>query len=186
MSLRKLSTSAAALILALSLAACGSPSQSSTPASSLPEESQSSVSSETQATPEPAEDNILVFGTATLTYAEFYSGDVSSMDSFDAVTSATTSKYGIMPNMATDFVDETANADGYHITGVKNVNVAVPASELEAYKAVNDSFAPIEGEAPTQYKTVKMEGNKAVYSATQFNIADTVTDATAELQTGTS
>lgn len=186
MSLRKLSTSAAALILALSLAACGSPSQSSTPASSLPEESQSSVSSETQATPEPAEDNILVFGTATLTYAEFYSGDVSSMDSFDAVTSATTSKYGIMPNMATDFVDETANADGYHITGVKNVNVAVPASELEAYKAVNDSFAPIEGEAPTQYKTVKMEGNKAVYSATQFNIADTVTDATTELQTGTS
>ncbi len=186
MSLRKLSTSAAALILALSLAACGTPSQSSTPASSLPEESQSSVSSETQATPEPAEDNILVFGTATLTYEEFYSGDVSSMDSFDAVTSATTSKYGIMPNMATDFVDETANADGYHITGVKNVNVAVPASELEAYKAVNDSFVPIDGEAPAQYKTVSMEGGKPVYSATQFNIADTVTDATAELQTGTS
>lgn len=185
MSLRKLSTSAAALILALSLAACGSPSQSSTPASSLPEESQSSVSSETQATPEPAEDNILVFGTATLTYAEFYSGDVSSMDSFDAVTSATTSKYGIMPNMATDFVDETANADGYHITGVKNVNVAVPASELEAYKAVNDSFVPIDGEAPAQYKTVSMEGGKPVYSATQFHVADTVTDATAELQTGT-
>ena len=186
MSLRKLSTSAAALILALSLAACGTPSQSSTPASSLPEESQSSVSSETQATPEPAEDNILVFGTATLTYAEFYSGDVSSMDSFDAVTSATTSKYGIMPNMATDFVDETANADGYHITGVKNVNVAVPASELEAYKAVNDSFVPIDGEAPAQYKTVSMEGGKPAYSATQFHVADTVTDATAELQTGTS
>lgn len=185
MSLRKLSTSAAALILALSLTACGSPSQSSTPASSLPEESQSAVSSEAQPTPEPAEDDTLVFGTATLTYGEFYSGDVSSTDSFDAVTSATTSKYGIMPNMATDFVDETANADGYHITGVKNVNVAVPASELEAYKAVNDSFIPIDGEAPAQYKTVSMEGGKPVYSATQFHVADTVTDATAELQTGT-
>lgn len=186
MSLRKLSTSAAALILALSLAACGSPSQSSTQSSSLPEESQSSVSSEAQPTPEPAEDDTLVFGTATLTYAEFYSGDVSSTENFDAVTSATTSKYGIMPNMATDFVDETANADGYHITGVKNVNVAVPASELEAYKAVNDSFVPIDGEAPAQYKTVSMEGGKPVYSATQFHVADTVTDATAELQTGTS
>lgn len=186
MSLRKLSTSAAALILALSLAACGSPSQSSTQSSSLPEESQSSVSSEAQPTPEPAEDDTLVFGTATLTYAEFYSGDVSSAENFDAVTSATTSKYGIMPNMATDFVDETANADGYHITGVKNVNVAVPASELEAYKAVNDSFVPIDGEAPAQYKTVSMEGGKPVYSATQFHVADTVTDATAELQTGTS
>lgn len=185
MSLRKLSTSVAALILALSLAACGSPSQSSTQSSSLPEESQSSVSSEAQPTPEPAADDTLVFGTATLTYAEFYSGDVSSTDGFDAITSATTSKYEIMPNMATDFVDETANADGYHITGVKNVNVAVPASELDAYKAANDSFAPIEGEAPAQYKTVSMEGGKPVYSATQFHIADTVTDATAELQTGT-
>ncbi|ANU53939.1 hypothetical protein I5Q82_11150 [Acutalibacter muris] len=189
MSLRKLSTSAAAFILALSLAACGSPSQNSSEpnsdAVSSTAESSSALPSEQETAGQELAGDAMVFGTATLTYAEFYSGDVSSTDNFDAVTSATTSKYEIMANMSTDFVDETANAEGYHITGVKNVNVAVPASELEAYQAVNDSFAPIEGEAPTQYKTVKMEGNKAVYSATQFNIADTVTDATAELQTGT-
>lgn len=126
----------------------------------------------------------LVYGTATLTYAEFFSGDVSSTDSFDAVSSATTSKYEIMPNMDTDFVDETANADGYHITGVKNVNVAVSEADYEAYQACNPTFVPAEGEAPAQYKVVTMEDGAAVYSETHFNIADTVTDATAELVTG--
>ena len=126
----------------------------------------------------------LVYGTATLTYAEFFSGDVSSTDSFDAVSSATTSKYEIMPNMDTDFVDETANADGYHITGVKNVNVAVSEADYEAYQACNPTFVPTEGEAPAQYKVVTMEDGAAVYSETHFNIADTVTDATAELVTG--
>lgn len=126
----------------------------------------------------------LVYGTATLTYAEFFSGDVSSTDSFDAVSSATTSKYEIMPNMDTDFVDETVNADGYHITGVKNVNVAVSEADYEAYQACNPTFVPAEGEAPAQYKVVTMEDGAAVYSETHFNIADTVTDATAELVTG--
>lgn len=126
----------------------------------------------------------LVYGTATLTYAEFFSGDVSSTDSFDAVSSATTSKYEIMPNMDTDFVDETANADGYHITGVKNVNVAVSEADYEAYQACNPTFVPTEGEVPAQYKVVTMEDGAAVYSETHFNIADTVTDATAELVTG--
>lgn len=126
----------------------------------------------------------LVYGTATLTYAEFFSGDVSSTDSFDAVSSATTSKYEIMPNMDTDFVDETANADGYHITGVKNVNVAVSEEDYEAYLACNPTFVLTEGEAPAQYKVVTMEDGAAVYSETHFNIADTVTDATAELVTG--
>lgn len=126
----------------------------------------------------------LVYGTATLTYAEFFSGDVSSTDSFDAVSSATTSKYEIMPNMDTDFVDETANADGYHITGVKNVNVAVSEADYEAYQACNPTFVLTEGEAPAQYKVVTMEDGAAVYSETHFNIADTVTDATAELVTG--
>lgn len=126
----------------------------------------------------------LVYGTATLTYAEFFSGDVSSTDSFDAVSSATTSKYEIMPNMDTDFVDETVNADGYHITGVKNVNVAVSEADYEAYQACNPTFVPTEGEAPAQYKVVTMEDGAAVYSETHFNLADTVTDATAELVTG--
>jgi len=101
--MKKISLLALTLILALVLAACS--------ASPAPEEP-----SEGPAENEPSssgEGQELVFGSATLTYAEFFSGDVSSTESFDAVTSATTSKYEIMPNMATDFVDETANADGF-------------------------------------------------------------------------
>lgn len=111
MSLRKLSTSAAALILALSLAACGSPSQNSSEpnsdAVSSTVESSSALPSEQETAGQELAGDAMVFGTATLTYAEFYSGDVSSTDNFDAVTSATTSKYEIMANMSTDFVDET-------------------------------------------------------------------------------
>lgn len=125
-----------------------------------------------------------VFGTATLTYAEFYAGDVSSTESFDAVSSATAKKYEIFPNMSTDFVDETSNAEGYNILGVKNVNVAVPADQAEEFAKINDSFAKAD-EEPAQYKIVSVENGQAQYSATVFNIKDTVTDATAELLTGT-
>ncbi len=176
--MKKLSISALTLILALTLTACDTPSQNS----SAPNESSNSSSGNESSSPEDEQE--LVFGTATLTYAEFFSGDVSSTESFDAVTSATTSKYEIMSNMATDFVDETTNAGGYHITGVKNVNIAVPAEYVETYQAANGTFVITEGEAPIQYKTVSMEDGHPVYSATQFNIADTVSDATAELVTG--
>lgn len=87
--------------------------------------------------------------------------------------------------LPTDFVDAETNANGYHITGVKNVNIAVPADDYDKYVSINPTFTRIEGNAPAQYKTVKIESNKAVYSATKFNIADTVTDATATLLTGT-
>lgn len=126
-----------------------------------------------------------VFGTATLTYAEFYSGDVSSTDSYDGVSSATTNKYEIFPNMDTDYVDETTNAEGYHINGIKNVNVAVPADEVDAYKAINDTFEKSEDQNPAQFKVVKIEGDKAIYSKTNFNIVDTVTDANVEFMSGT-
>ena len=126
-----------------------------------------------------------VFGTATLTYAEFYSGDGSSTDSYDGVSSATTNKYEIFPNMDTDYVDETTNAEGYHINGIKNVNVAVPADEVDAYKAINDTFEKSEDQNPAQFKVVKIEGDKAIYSKTNFNIVDTVTDANVEFMSGT-
>ena len=130
-------------------------------------------------------DTEYVFGTATLTYAEFYSGDVSSTDDLDAVASVTTGKYEIFPNMDTDFVDEETNAEGYNILGVKNVNVAVPADEVEEFKSINDSFVENDGEAPAQYKVVSVADGVATYSATNFAVADTVEDATAELLTGT-
>ena len=124
----------------------------------------------------------LVYGTATLTYAEFYAGDVSSTDSIDAVTSATTGKSGTFANTVSDFVDAETNPDGYHITGVANVNVAVAAADVDAYKAINDTFVEVE-EAPAQYKPVAIEDGKAVYSATVFNVADTVADAEIEVVT---
>jgi hypothetical protein len=99
-----------------------------------------------------------VYGTATLTYAEFYSGDVSSTDGYgvDGVTSATTSKYSIMSNMSTDF---------------------------QAYKALNPTFR-VSRSTPEQYKEVTIQDGKAVYSETKFNTKDTVTDAGYTLKTG--
>lgn len=129
----------------------------------------------------PAEE-ALVYGTATLTYAEFYAGDVSSTDSIDVVTSATTGKSGTFANTVSDFVDEATNKDGYHLTGVANVNVAVAAADVDAYKEINPSFEQ-SAEAPAQYKTVTIEAGQAVYGATQFNVADTVADAQLEVVT---
>lgn len=126
----------------------------------------------------------VLYGTASLTYAEFYAGDVSSTDSYDAISSATNSKYSIMSNIYSDFVDADTNADGYHILGVKNVNVAVKASDYAAYRAINPTFALTGSTAPSQYKTVTVSGETASYSATKFNVADTVTNASAVLQTG--
>ena len=124
----------------------------------------------------------LVYGTATLTYAEYYAGDVSSTDVYDAVSSATNKKYAILKNAYTDFVDETSNADGYRILGVSNVNVAVPRSQKDAYGKINPTFTEIAKE-PEQYKLVTVEQDAAVYHETVFHVADTVTNARAELKT---
>jgi hypothetical protein len=125
----------------------------------------------------------LVFGTATLTYAQFYAGDVSSTDSYgvDGVSSATVSKYSIMSNMYTDFTED--KTDGYHILGVQNVNVAVSWADYRAYVALNPTFKVSHTE-PGQYKLVTVENGVATYSATEFNTQDTITDAVATLKTG--
>lgn len=63
-----------------------------------------------------------LYGTATLTYSEFYAGD-TMQESYDAIASATTSKNQIFANE-----DSTAvTSSGYQIQGVKNVSVAVDA-----------------------------------------------------------
>ena len=123
----------------------------------------------------------LVYGTATLTYAEFYAGDVSDTEGIDAVTSATVEKHNMFANEVTDYVD---GAEGYRITGVANVSVAVPAADAEAYQAVNPTFVEV-GEAPAQYKTVTVGDGVAVYGATVFNVAATVTDAEIAVRTDT-
>ena len=131
-----------------------------------------------------------LYGTATLSYSEFYAGD-TTQENYDAITSATTSKNQIFANE-----DSTAvTSSGYQIQGVKNVSVAVDAEtyvDALALKAADK--LPREGvyteaaditlnEAPTQkagqYKTLNADGT---YSATKFNVKATVTDASAEIQ----
>lgn len=126
----------------------------------------------------------MVYGTATLTYAEYYAGDVSSVDGYglDGITSATVDKHVSFNNgMYTNYTED--KTDGYNILGVKNVNVAVDAADYPAYVALNPTFK-ISRSVPAQYKTVTIVDGKAVYSATNFNVVDTVTDATATLKTG--
>ena len=195
---------AAALTLTmLSLAACGSSSaapaapstaaetqapettaaDTAAPETTVPETAAASTAAQTQAPQTTAAAASYVYGTATLTYADFYAGDVSSTESYDAVSSATTGKAGLFSHAWTDFVDAEKNPDGYKVLGVAGVNVAVPEDQLDAYKAVNDSFKALDA-APAQFKTVSMENGKAVYGPTQFNVAQVVDNARAELKTG--
>ncbi len=183
--MRKVSIILALVMATVSMAGCGSVEAASEDQQNEVEVQRDveSTQIEEEQTAKEAEPNY-VYGTATLTYAEFYSGDVSSTESYDAVSSATSKKYEIFPNMSTDYVDETTNAEGYSILGVKNVNVAVPENQADAYAKLNESFVRTK-EVPSQYKVVSVDGDSVQYSATIFNIAATVTDAKAELLTGT-
>ncbi|MCD8023608.1 MAG: hypothetical protein LUF30_11775 [Lachnospiraceae bacterium] len=114
------------------------------------------------------------YGTMTLTYEEFYSCLVGDASSVDAVSSATTSKYSMFANESISEVTD----DGYTIYGVANVPVKVlpsVTSEQKALITANEEDA----EAPTQYWMVNADG----VTATTLYVADTVTDATAELST---
>ena len=142
----------------------------------------SAVSASVVSVDDPVDPAAAVYGTATLTYAEFYSGDVSSTDDIDAVTSATIGKHDLFRSVDTDFVDEASNPDGYHILGVKDVHVAVAPEDVDAYKEINPTFAESD-EVPAQYKTVTIKDGAASYSATTFNVADTVSDADLEVLT---
>lgn len=125
----------------------------------------------------------VLYGTATLTYAEYYAGDVSTTEHYgvDGISSATVSKYSTLKNTYSNYTED--KTDGYNILGVLNVNVAVPAGDYETYLALNPTFK-VSAATPEQYKAVSIENGKAVYSATVMNVADTVTDATYVLKTG--
>ena len=176
------------LLVAVSVLAAGCGNQAVQEASSEVSNAEEQTETVIEEAEAPKSDSALssteyVYGTATLSYADFYSGDVSSTDSYDAVSSATFKKYEIFSNMDTDYVDETTNAEGYHILGVKNVNVAVPADQVDAYAQINETFVKADT-APVQYKVVTVENGAATYSETTLNVAETVTDATCELKTG--
>ncbi len=74
-----------------------------------------------------------IYGTSNLTYKEFYSGDVSSTDSFDVVTTASTSKYSVLSNVWTDYEEESAEAaGGYSGTITKSVPLDLNAIPSDA------------------------------------------------------
>lgn len=131
------------------------------------------------------------YGTATLSYAEYYAGD-TTVTEYDAVSSATTTKYKSFSNA--DVTDVTGS--GYKIQGVKNVSVAVNAKTyveaqlLSTAGALPENGVYVEAAGITlnedadtvvnQYKTLNSNGT---YSVTNRNVADTVTDAKATLKT---
>lgn len=137
-----------------------------------------------------------IYGTSNLTYKEFYSGDVSSTDSFDVVTTASTSKYSVLSNAWTDYEEESAEAaGGYHVKGVANVNVAVDSDlyvesiilkdankELsKAYEEASDiTLNENPTQVPSQYKTLQNNGSYVSNNKT----VTTVTDAVPTLTTG--
>ena len=137
-----------------------------------------------------------IYGTSNLTYKEFYSGDVSSTDSFDVVTTASTSKYSVLSNAWTDYEEESAEAaGGYHVKGVANVNVAVDSDlyvESTILKDANKELSKAYEEAsditlnenptqvPSQYKILQENGS---YVSNNKTVA-TVTDAVPTLTTG--
>ena len=137
-----------------------------------------------------------IYGTSNLTYKEFYSGNVSSTDSFDVVTTASTSKYSVLSNAWTDYEKESAEAaGGYHVKGVANVNVAVDSvlyvesailkdanKELsKAYEEASDiTLNENPTQVPSQYKTLQKDGSYI----SNNKIVTTVTDAVPTLTTG--
>lgn len=135
-----------------------------------------------------------LYGTDTLTYAEFYSGNADGAAEYDAVSSATTKKNTLFTNAdSTTPVEE----EGYQINGVKNVAVQVsadqyvPAAILKAADGLGKSGAAVTNAAsitlnespstaPALYKPLNTDGN---YGALVGDTKATVNSATLDIST---
>ena len=133
----------------------------------------------------------IYYGTATLSYTDYYAKDTSVAE-YDAISSATTKKNNTFPNEDST----TPTEDGYQILGVKNVPVAVAANIyveaklLEAAGELPESGVYAKAAAITlneaattavsQYKSL---GEDGTYEATTLNVKDTVSDAAITLKT---
>ena len=99
-----------------------------------------------------------VYGTANLSYADFYYGELNDVEEdaeinldaedkaasyresgmYDAVSSATTNKYKSF--FSSTYSEDNTNGQGGSIIGMKDVNIAVPTSLYEnAKKAISDN-----------------------------------------------
>ena len=102
-------------------------------------------------------DKLYVYGTANLSYADFYYGELKDVKEdttldltsdkaasyresgmYDAVSSATTNKYKSF--FSSTYSEDNANGQGGSIIGMKDVNIAVPTSLYEnAKKAISEN-----------------------------------------------
>ena len=134
---------------------------------------------------------VVYYGTATLSYTDYYAKD-TSVEKYDAVSSATTKKNSIFPNEDST----TPTEEGYQILGVKNVPVAVAADSyveaklLEAAEALPENGVYAKAAAITLNETAteavsqyKMLGEDGTYEATTAKVTDTVKDAAIFLKT---
>lgn len=129
-----------------------------------------------------------VYGTANLSYADFYYGELNDVKEdttldltsdkaasyresgmYDAVSSATTNKYKSF--FSSTYSEDNANGQGGSIIGMKDVNIAVPTSLYEnAKKAISDnkecsnklleiiSSMKLSDTTPSEYKILNGDG----------------------------
>lgn len=129
-----------------------------------------------------------VYGTANLSYADFYYGELNDVKEdttldltsdkaasyresgmYDAVSSATTNKYKSF--FSSTYSEDNTNGQGGSIIGMKDVNIAVPTSLYEnAKKAISDnkecsnklleiiSSMKLSDTTPSEYKILNGDG----------------------------
>ena len=129
-----------------------------------------------------------VYGTANLSYADFYYGELKDVKEdttldltsdkaasyresgiYDAVSSATTNKYKSF--FSSTYSEDNANGQGGSIIGMKDVNIAVPTSLYEnAKKAISENkecsnklleiigSMKLSDNAPSEYKILNGDG----------------------------
>ena len=129
-----------------------------------------------------------VYGTANLSYADFYYGELNDVKEdttldltsdkaasyresgmYDAVSSATTNKYKSF--FSSTYSEDNTNGQGGSIIGMKDVNIAVPTSLYEnAKKAISDNkecsnklleiinSMKLSDNAPSEYKILNGDG----------------------------
>ena len=135
-----------------------------------------------------------IYGTAALTYDEYYAGYVTEGYEYDAITTATVGDYDMFTYMYDNY--DGTQTDGYNILGVTGVNVAVDADlyiEAVILTAAGKELTDAQTEAaaitlnedytsvPSQYKIL---GSDGTYSASELNVVATVDDAEPTLSTG--
>lgn len=134
-----------------------------------------------------AADSDYYYGTATLSFTDFYAGD-TSVSSYDAVSTATVGKQNMFANQDVEITYDTdgTTVKSYTGKGVKNVNVRVAAADWDALTADQKAATGItlnkdSKTATSYYKTYDVKTKS--YSATTYNNPTVITDATVSMDT---